>query len=99
LACVISVTVPAGTTYSPRLNASTVVPNITILDGATLDLNNNILTVSGAFAGTGKLKGSATSGLVISTSGDAGTVYFDTSSQYNQLKTLTVNTGRQFKIG
>jgi len=69
------------------------------MPGAELDLNNFTLTVNGTFVGTGKLKGSATSGLVINTPGNAGTVYFDPSSPYNQLKTLTVNSGASLTLG
>ncbi|HEX5149941.1 MAG TPA: putative Ig domain-containing protein [Parafilimonas sp.] len=93
------ITIPAGPVNQPRLMGNITVPSITIMPGASVDLNGNTLTVNGSFVGTGKLKGSATSGLTIATPGDAGTVYFDPASPYNQLKTLTVNSGATLTLG
>jgi hypothetical protein len=78
------------------LSGSRTVPGtLTVATGNSLDINSNTLTVNTAFSGTGKLRGSTASGLV--TSG-AGTVYFS-SSPYNQLKTLSVNSGGNLTLG
>jgi hypothetical protein len=92
--------IPGGITNFPKLDVDRTIPNIAIVKGSNLDLNNQTLTVGGRFVGTGKLKGSAASGLIIQTNGDAGTVYFDTTGPGNQLKTLTVNLlNSELKLG
>ncbi len=78
------------------LSGSRTVPGtLTVATGNSLDINGNTLTVNTGFSGNGNLKGSTSSGLI--TSG-AGTVYF-ASSPYNQLKTLTVNSGGNLTLG
>ena len=81
----------------PVLSANGQAHDITISSGANINLNGFSLTVNGAFGGTGTVSGSATSGLTIN--GAAGTVYFNQASPYNQVKTLTVNTGGSLKLG
>ncbi len=66
------------------------------------DMNGKTLTLSGAISGTGKIKGSSTSNLVIDGSGTFGTMYFDqtTPSTSNKLNNLTYNrSGVTFTIG
>jgi hypothetical protein len=91
------VIIPAGTTFLPKLDADKIVPGIVILKGSSLDLNGHNLTIGGTFLGTGKLSGSATSGLIIN--GAAGTISFTPNSPFNQLKTLTVNSGGNLTLG
>jgi hypothetical protein len=73
----------------------TVPGTLNVATGNSLDINSNTLTVNTAFSGTGNLKGSAASGLI--TSG-VGTVYF-AAGPYNQLKTLSVNSGGNLTLG
>jgi hypothetical protein len=91
-----TVTIPA-TPFLPQLTSSIIVPNLTILPGASLDLNGKTLEIDGTFSGspTGYLKGSPTSGVTIG--GNAGSLYFDPSNNY--LKTLTVNSSSGATIG
>ncbi|MBS1747335.1 MAG: T9SS type A sorting domain-containing protein [Bacteroidetes bacterium] len=88
------VVIPAGTPYSPQLNADVSVNDIIINNGAKLDMNNHILTIAGSYTGTGTLTGSLTSGLVLT--GNTGTLHFTpnvypSNTTNNYLKTLTVN--------
>ncbi len=66
---------------------------LNIASSSIFDMNGKTLTAAGIITGTGKLKGSATSNLVIFGSGAFGTIYFDqtTSGSTNLLNNLTIN--------
>jgi hypothetical protein len=92
-ACSIA-TIPAVSTL-PQLSADVTVTSLSIAPSAYLNLNGHTLTMSGTFSGssTGYLKGSTASGLTISTTASAGTLYFDqtTNGSTNALKTLNIS--------
>ena len=92
-----TVIIPAGAPNEPQLTSNVAIPNLTIAAGTSLSLNGYILTLNGTFAGsgTGYLKPSATSGLVIG--GNASSLFFDPSNNY--LKTLTLNNGSSATLG
>jgi hypothetical protein len=73
----------------------TVPGTLNVSTGNSFDINSYTLTVNTAFSGGGDLRGSAASGLI--TSG-TGTVHFS-SAPYNQLLTLSVNTGGNLTLG
>jgi hypothetical protein len=77
------------------LSGSRIVPGTLTIEAAnSLDINGSTLTVNTNFSGTGKLKGSQTSGL---TTSGSGTVYFDDAANF--LRTLTVNTTGNLTLG
>jgi hypothetical protein len=89
-----NVTIGTGTPFMPQLTANATTRNISIASGVIVDLNNNTLSVSGAFSGTGTLKGSASSSLDIQTgTGSPGTFYMDQTSagSSNVLATISLN--------
>ena len=83
-------TIPSSASNQPILDADLTVSGIDFIGtGGTLDMNGHNLTINGSVTGTGSLKGSATSSLVIG--GSVGTINFDAAS--NSLKDLTINSG------
>ena len=79
-----SITIPSNPSKQPVLSGDIVVGNVSLL--GSLSLNGHTLTINGAVSGSGYLKGSAASSLVIG--GTAGTLSFDPSA--NNLKNLTI---------
>ncbi|MCW3102635.1 MAG: hypothetical protein JWO09_1075 [Bacteroidetes bacterium] len=75
-----NVSVTSGTPFSPMLTGGAACKNLTLGAGTVLDLNNNDLSVSGTFAGTGVMTGSLTSSLTIIGAGTGGTFNMDQSS-------------------
>ena len=103
-----AVTTFTGTTYTkctpgnvnlPSLAGSISISNITIPSGQIITLGSNTLTLSGTIAGSGKLKGIATSNLVIT--GASGTIAFDqtTPGTTNVLKNLTISGSGNTTLG
>ena len=89
-----NIQIPSGTTFSPILSAAAECNNINISATAFVDLNNNELSVYGAFSGTGNIIGSASSSLVFEGgSGSGGTFFMDQTStgSSNSLSQLIVN--------
>ena len=82
--------IPVGNTPYPILTSSVPVRNLTIDDGATVNLGANTLTINGVFAssGAGGLSTSATSNIVTNATTDLRFV-----SSANTLKNLNVNAG------
>jgi hypothetical protein len=88
-----SIEIPGGLTNYPVLDGSKTIGNVILADGATINLNNAILSVSGTFSGTGTLIGGNTSSLTINGSGPKGTFYMDqTSAETKLLDNFTLNT-------
>ena len=84
------VSIPSSVPNQPAIDADLTVAGITFTgSGSTLDLNGHTLTINGAVTGSGSLKGSTTSSLVIG--GSAGTINFDPAN--NNLQNLTINSG------
>jgi len=84
------ITIPSSATFQPALDGDLTVTGIKFTGvGATLDLNGHTLTINGPVSGSGSLKGSTTSSLVIG--GNAGTINFATPN--NSLKNLTISSG------
>ena len=81
------VVIPTAASKQPVLSANISVNSIEI-DGS-LSINGHSLTLNGAVTGTGTLKGSATSSLVVA--GAAGTITFDPIA--NSLQNLTITSG------
>jgi Concanavalin A-like lectin/glucanases superfamily len=63
----------------PILDANVTMNNLEIEPGATIGINDKILTVNGAVSGTGVITGSPASGLIMGAS-STGTLYFDSTS-------------------
>lgn len=91
------VLIPAGAIPYPELSSSCAVNDIAIDAGASVTPGNNILTINGAFTGTGTITGSHDAGVVIN--GAAGTVYFTNNGTGNYLKYFTVGTGASVTLG
>jgi hypothetical protein len=74
---------------------------LNILPGASLGLNDNTLTLNGQITGTGTITGSTNSNLIIGSTGNLGTLYFDQliDNVTNVLKNLTVNNGAVANLG
>jgi len=73
--------------------------SLNLNSGSTFDIAGNTLTLNGAVTGTGVLKGSSTSNLVIGGAA-AGTLSFDqTSAATRSLKNLTFNSGSSATLG
>ncbi len=89
-----NIVIPGGLTNYPILNGTRTIGNVIIDAGATLNLNNYTLVVSGVFSGTGTLIGSSTSGLTINGSGNRGTFYMNqtTPGSTNKVANFTLNT-------
>ena len=87
------IVVPAGRINYPILDQNRAIGGIYLGTGATARLNAKVLTVQGAFSGTGKFIGDAGAGLVINGSGNAGTVIFDqtTPGTTNKVNTLLMD--------
>ncbi len=85
--------IPGGLTNYPVLDQTKTIGDAIIADGATLNLNNFTLVVSGTFSGTGTLIGSTTSGLTINGSGSKGTFYMNqtTPGTSNKVANFTLN--------
>lgn len=79
-------------TNKPALTADATINNITIDPSAFVDINGKTFTINGTISGTGKLRGSSASSLIIG--GAAGTLNFDqTSASTHSLKSLTIQAG------
>ena len=85
--------IPGGLINYPILDQTRTIGDAIIADGATLNLNNFTLVVSGTFSGTGTLIGSATSGLTLNGSGSKGTFYMNqtTPGISNKVANFTLN--------
>lgn len=94
------VIIPASPTGGnmPVLSGNLSVHNINLLGSSTIDLSGQTLTINGTVTGTGTLKGSSTSSLVIG--GTAGTFNFiQTSPATRSLNNLTLNSGSSATLG
>ena len=89
----VNIEIPGGLSNYPELDSSRIIGNVTLASGATLNLNNFTLEVSGTFSGTGTLIGSSTSNLTINGSGTKGTFYMNqtTPGSTNILNNFTLN--------
>lgn len=90
-----NVDIPLGLSNYPVLNGPISLGNIQIANGATLNLNNTILTITGVISGTGTIIGSATSNLIINGTGNQGTIYMNqtTPGTSNTIANFTLNSG------
>ena len=84
-------------TNNIQLNDNWNVGYIDLPAGKMIDLNGYSLTVTGALTGSGKIKGSTTSSLIISGGGEFGTLYMDqtTNGNTNALQNFTVDRTNQ----
>ncbi len=82
-----NVDISTGVPFQPQLSASSLCNNLSLGTGATLTLNGQNLTVSGAFSGAGTIVGSTTSSITITGTGNAGT--FNMSQASESSKTLS----------
>jgi hypothetical protein len=83
--------ISGGLTNYPVLDQTRTIGNVTIGSGATLNLNNNTLVVSGTFSGTGTLIGSTTSGLNLNGTGNQGTFYMNQTTPGTSNKIANFN--------
>lgn len=88
-----NIEIPAALTNYPILDSSRTIGNLTLDSGATIDLNNSSLTISGTISGTGTLIGSTSSSINIAGSGNQGTLYMNqtTPGTTNILNNFTLN--------
>jgi hypothetical protein len=86
-------TIPNVSTL-PQLTAASAVKSLTISAGATVDLNNNALTINGVVSGAGTISGTLNSDITIN---GTGTLNF--TSGANTLNDLTVNSTGIVAIG
>ena len=87
-----NIEVPGGLTNYPILDGPRTIGSVLLASGATINLNNSTLSISGAITGTGTLIGSTTSSLTINGSGNQGTFYM------NQTTPGTTNTVGNFTL-
>lgn len=85
------------TANKPQLQGNVTVSDIDVATGAFVDLNGHTLTINGAYSGGGTLTGSPTSGLILNSNDDAGTLYFTPGSNY--LRVLTLNNASEATLG
>jgi len=87
-----NVDISTGVPFQPQLSASSLCNNLSLGTGATLTLNGQNLTVSGAFSGAGTIVGSTTSSITITGTGNAGTFNMSQASESSKtLSNLTLN--------
>ncbi len=88
-----NIEIPGGLTNYPILDGPRNPGNIILANGATINLNNTTLVVSGTFSGTGTLIGGGNSGLTINGSGNQGTFYMNqtTPGTSNVVENFTLN--------
>ena len=94
-----AIEIPSSLVRYPILDANRSVANLTIASGASLSLNDKTLTLTGSISGTGTIKGTAASSMVVS--GNSGTLYFDQSAAgtTNLLKDLTLSGSATTTLG
>ena len=90
------ITIPSAASNQPMLSANTTIAGITL--NGSLSLNGKTLTINGPVTGSGSLKGSATSNLIVN-SASAGTFKFGTSSTDSLLNSLLLNGAGRFTLG
>ncbi len=88
-----NIEVPGGLTNYPILDGPRTIGSVLLANGATINLNNSTLTISGAITGTGTIIGSTTSSLTINGSGNQGTFYMNqtTPGTSNVVANFTLN--------
>ena len=84
----VTVNIPSAPTNQPVLSADVSISGM-IVNGS-VGINGHLLTINGAVSGTGKIKGSATSSLMVNSSSN-NTLYFGTSATDSMLANLTVS--------
>jgi hypothetical protein len=98
-----NVAITSGTPFSPALTNSSFCKDLSIAAGASINLNNNLLTISGILSGAGTFSGSSSSALNFTTgSGSPGTLNMDQTAPgvSNGLSVLTLNrTGTTLTLG
>lgn len=91
-----NIIISGSATNMPLLPASLTVNNLELTEAnKRLDLNGKTLTVNGKISGSGVVRGSATSSVIINGSGNMGTLRMDqtTTGTTNKLHHLTINIG------
>ena len=82
----------SGLGTSPISYDMTINNVLNLTSNQIFDINGKTLTIGGAISGSGKIKGSSSSNLIINGSGSFGTINFDqTNSSSRLLKDLTIN--------
>ncbi|MFP5042615.1 T9SS type A sorting domain-containing protein [Parasediminibacterium sp. JCM 36343] len=93
------VTIPVqGSGSYPVLAANTTIGNLTINTGASLNLNGKILTLTGSTTGTGYIKGSASSSIIVNST-STSVLYFNPSGTDSLLNSLIINGTGGAKLG
>ena len=92
----VTVTIPSAPVNQPVLSTDISITGI-VLNGA-LAINGHSLTITGAVSGTGKLKGSATSSLVMNSSSN-NTINFGTTATDSLLSSLTLSGSGTLTLG
>ena len=92
----VTVNIPSAPTNQPVLSTDISVGGM-ILNG-TVSFNGNTFTITGAVSGTGTIKGSATSSLVVNSS-SSNTINFGTTATDSLLANLTISGAGTVTIG
>ncbi|MES2690403.1 MAG: T9SS type A sorting domain-containing protein [Bacteroidota bacterium] len=91
-----NIIISGSATNMPVLPGNVTVNNLELTESnKRLELNGRTLTVNGKISGSGVVRGSAASSIVVNGSGDMGTLKMDqtTAGTTNKLQTLTINIG------
>ncbi|MCX6172633.1 MAG: Ig-like domain-containing protein [Flavobacterium sp.] len=88
-----NIEIPGSLTNYPILDGPRTIGSLLLASGATINLNNSTLAISGVVTGTGTLIGSTTSSLTINGLGNQGTFYMNqtTPGTSNAVANFTLN--------
>jgi hypothetical protein len=87
----VDVVVPSGNSFLPALSATSLCRALTLNSDATLNLNNQALSLSGALGGTGRIIGSPTSNLSLSGTAGGTLLMANTNLNTRSLSSLSVS--------
>lgn len=91
-----NIVISGSATFMPALPGNIIVNNLELSESnKRVDLNGNTLTINGAISGSGVIRGTTTSSIVVNGSGNMGSLMLDqtTDGTTNALRNLTVNVG------
>lgn len=91
-----NIVISGSAAFMPALPGNIIVNNLELSESnKRVDLNGNTLTINGAISGSGVIRGTTTSSIVVNGSGNMGALMLDqtTDGTTNALRNLTVNVG------
>ena len=87
----VDVVVPTGNAFLPALSTASVCRGLTLNSDATLNLNNQSLSLSGALSGAGRIIGSPTSNLTLSGTANGNLLMDNTNLNSRSLSSLNLS--------